>query len=74
LKIDGQAVPAAGAAVSADGRDVGRVTSAVASRALGTPIALAYVHRDFTEPGTRVSVGSSAAVVTQLPFVQRPRT
>ena len=42
--------------------------------ALGRPIALAYVHRDFVEDGTTVSVLSDEqllpAVVTRLPFVR----
>ena len=40
---------------------------------LGRPIALGYVHRDFVEPGTPLTVvdgaQSSPAVVTRLPFV-----
>lgn len=71
LTLEGRAVPAKGAPVETDGRDVGRVTSAVKSVALNTPIALAYVHRDFTEPGTRVMVDGAGAVVTALPFVSR---
>ena len=47
------AAPAAGMPVEADGRDIGDVTSGALSPALERPIALAYVHRDFVEPGTR---------------------
>jgi hypothetical protein len=32
-------------------------------------IALGYVHRDFTTPGTALSVGDAAAIVAALPFV-----
>lgn len=71
LTLEGSAVPATGTRVEVDGRDIGRITSAVKSVALNTPIALAYLHRDFTEPGTRVSVDGAAAVVTTLPFVSR---
>ena len=64
------AVPAAGTKVHVEGREAGRVTSAVVSPALARPIALAYVHRDFVEPGTHVQVeGSGDAIVTRLPFV-----
>ncbi len=53
-------------------RDVGRVTSAVSSPRVGKRIALAYVHRDFSEPGTplrvRTSAGDTAAIVVALPF------
>jgi aminomethyltransferase len=61
-------VPAAEATISAAGRDVGRVTSSAWSPALQRPIALGYVHRDFTEPGTTVEVAGTTAVVTALPF------
>ncbi len=60
------------AAIVAGERESGRVTSSVVSPAVGHPIALGYVHRDFVEPGTRLTIahsaGSRAAVVTALPF------
>lgn len=66
-------VPATGAVVRADDRDVGHVTSAVRSPALDRAIALAYVRRDFVEPGTRLLVAAGdetlSAVVTKPPFV-----
>ena len=50
-----------------------RLTLAVWSPALERPIAMGYVHRDFVEPATGVSVvidsQSAPAVVTRLPFV-----
>jgi folate-binding protein YgfZ len=61
---------AAAAIVRAGDREIGRVTSAVWSPALARPIALAYVHRDFVEPGTHVEAGAAAAIVAALPFVQ----
>ena len=70
LKIDGEAVPAAGAAVMNGDRAAGEVTSGVRSLALGVPIALAYVQRDFIAPGTVLSVNGAGATVTALPFVQ----
>jgi folate-binding protein YgfZ len=69
LTLGGGAVPPPGSTVRAEGREVGRVTSAVASLALGRPIALAYVHRDFVAPGTNLVVDDTPAVVTALPFV-----
>ena len=66
--IDG-AVPESGAKVQHDGRDVGEVTSATFSPALQRPIALAYLQRDFVEPGTEVTVGDRPATVAALPFV-----
>ena len=71
LLLEGSRVPARGDAVYAGDRDIGRVTSATWSPGLGTPIALAYVHRDFSGPSTRVAVGAAPvepAEVTPLPF------
>src|SRR6476661_7351816 len=73
LKIDGESVPAAGAAVMSGDRAAGEVTSGVHSPALGVPIALAYVQRDFIAPGTVLSVNGAGATVTTLPFVQPQR-
>jgi folate-binding protein YgfZ len=67
------AVPARGAAIRSGDREIGTVTSAALSPALGRPIALGYVHRDFVEPGTAVVVLAAdqpmPAIVTHLPFV-----
>ena len=71
LTLDGETAPPADAPVDAGGREIGRTTSACISPALNRPIALAYLHRDFLEPGTRVSVNGVGAVVTALPFVER---
>jgi folate-binding protein YgfZ len=74
LTIEGGAAPPAGSAITGGDKEIGRVTSAVMSPALGKPIALGYVHRDFVEPGTRVAVvigdAEAAATVTELPFVR----
>ncbi|HEV2983284.1 MAG TPA: glycine cleavage T C-terminal barrel domain-containing protein [Vicinamibacterales bacterium] len=69
LRIAGHEVPVRGAVVRAGDREIGRVTSATLSPTLAVPIALAYVHRDFAEPGTNVSVDGAVAQVTPLPFV-----
>lgn len=65
-------VPARGERLHAGARQVGAVTSATWSPALGRPIALGYVHRDFTSPGTALEVGDGdrqAAIVAAVPFV-----
>jgi folate-binding protein YgfZ len=66
-------VPPDGMRIRAGVRDIGHVTSAVWSPALGRPIAMGYVHRDFVEPSTVVDVvsgdGQFPAVVVSLPFV-----
>ena len=77
--LDGDALPAEGAVVQAEGRDIGTITSASWSPALRRPIALGYVQRDFVTPGTRVvvqgtvvqgtTVPGTGAEVSPLPFV-----
>jgi folate-binding protein YgfZ len=72
LTIDGDTVPSSGERLFANDKDVGHVTSAYHSPAIGLPIALAYVHRDYLAPGTEIAVahGESRlkATVTALPF------
>jgi folate-binding protein YgfZ len=65
----GAVVPSRGEKIFAADREIGSITSAVESPALGQPIALGYVHRDFVEPGTPVTVADKVATVRQLPFV-----
>jgi folate-binding protein YgfZ len=69
LTLAGADVPNPGAPVRSETADVGHVTSSTASPALGRPIALAYVRREFVEPGTLLNVNGVEAVVTGLPFV-----
>jgi folate-binding protein YgfZ len=59
--------PFRGAKVSAGEREIGFVTSAAASPTLG-PIALGYVHRDFTAAGTSVQIDGHPATVVGLPM------
>jgi folate-binding protein YgfZ len=69
LLVDGAQVPPPGAAIRSGDRAIGRVTSSTRSPALERPIALGYVHRDFLEPGTKVTVEDASAEVTALPFI-----
>ncbi|MGH9905578.1 MAG: aminomethyltransferase family protein [Pyrinomonadaceae bacterium] len=59
---------------SADGREIGRITSATLSPHLGRTIALGYVKYDYVTPGTAVklsgSAGEIAAHVSELPFIR----
>lgn len=72
LAIEGRSAPAAGAPVRSGDREIGHVTSAALSPALDRPIALAYVQREFVQPGTAVTVADGLpAVVSALPFVPR---
>jgi folate-binding protein YgfZ len=72
LALEGDTVPASGAAVRAGQAEVGHVTSAAWSFGLERPVALAFVRRQHAEPGTAVVVQSGeraqAAAVTALPF------
>ncbi len=66
-------VPAPGAAVHAEGKEAGLVTSPVFSPGLKRAIALAYVRNTFAKPGSRVQVvagdASIEAEVVTLPFL-----
>ena len=58
----------AGARVEVEGKEIGRVTSVARSPALGRAIALAYLRREFAEPGKQVLVDGRPAEVSALPF------
>jgi folate-binding protein YgfZ len=47
--------------VYAGDREVGRITSAVDSPKFGKRVAFAYVHRNFAEPGTALTIKGAAA-------------
>ena len=64
-------IPAAGAAVTVEGREVGRVTSAVVSPALRRGVALGFLRRGHWDPGTAVEVDGLRAEVSALPFYRR---
>jgi folate-binding protein YgfZ len=74
MTIEGTVVPVAGSPIMDGDKEIGHVTSAVVSPALARPIALGYVHRDYTDPGSAVTIvgadGRLAATVTELPFVR----
>jgi folate-binding protein YgfZ len=69
LTLDGGPAPEPRGEVFSGGHSIGLVTSSALSPALKHPIALAYLRREFTDPGTTVSVGVASAVVTALPFI-----
>lgn len=74
LKLAGTVAPERDDEIVGDNRSIGQVTSATLSPTLGCPIAFAYVHRDFFEAGTAVTVkndsGDLPAKVTDLPFLE----
>ena len=70
LLLDGAAPPAPGTPVThADGKQVGRITSALRSPTLGITIALARLRHEVREPGTRLDVEGVGAEVVDPPFV-----
>jgi folate-binding protein YgfZ len=71
LTVDAASPPAAGTALFAADREVGRITSAAWSWRLGTVVALGYVRRAHSEPGTRLAIGDAhgaGATVRALPL------
>jgi folate-binding protein YgfZ len=74
LVLSGARVPDTGAPVFADDRQIGAVSSATWSLGLDKPIALAFVRREYAEPGTAVTVlvaeARIPADVTALPFAR----
>ena len=65
LKLSGEA--GVGAKILSGEREIGVLTSVATSPRLGV-IALGYVHRDFTSPGTGVHVAGHSATVVGLPM------
>jgi glycine cleavage system T protein len=75
LFVEGGQPPAQGEKLLSAGKEIGEVTSACVSPTLGKTIALAYLRREVSEPGTQLSLASgAAATATSLPFYPRPAT
>ena len=55
---------------SAEGKEIGRVTSATYSPELESPIALGYLRYEYLGPGTAVKVDDVSGTVVELPFVR----
>jgi len=49
-----------------DGQDIGKITSAAFSPALGKVVGMAYLRRELAEPGTQLTVNGHTAVVRAL--------
>jgi folate-binding protein YgfZ len=74
LTLEGDRVPEPKEEIFAgDGRKIGRITSAVRSPASGGVIALGYLRREHSAPGTSVTLqhaqGEQSATVAALPFI-----
>jgi folate-binding protein YgfZ len=69
LIVNAEQPPAPGEKAVVEGREVAEVTSSCVSPTLGKTIALGYVRREFSEPGTKLPFASgSTAEVAALPF------
>jgi len=65
LKFAGKEVPASGASLLADSKEVGYVTRAAFSPALQAPIGMGYVRRESSVPGSELlCAGDRATVIT----------
>jgi len=72
ISIASDVTPLVGSRLLAEGSETGHITSAVFSPNLRSAIALGYVRRDATKPGTKLQIETSGTVlpgvVTELPF------
>ncbi len=77
LVLQDPALPPKGAKLYSGEREVGWISSATHSPAVGSPIAFGFPLRDFTEPGTELTVDIEGqrhkATVHALPFVPAVR-
>ncbi|WP_037311522.1 glycine cleavage system aminomethyltransferase GcvT [Amycolatopsis orientalis] len=75
LKGAGRRAPRHGYTVLSGETEIGEVTSGALSPTLGYPIAMAYVDREYSEPGTELSVDIRGRIepveVVALPFYSR---
>lgn len=73
LLFDGRIPASRGDAIRHEDKVAGEVTSSVTSLALGRPIALGYLNREFWSEGTSLTIehdrNKIAAMVTRVPFV-----
>ncbi|TKB70516.1 MAG: aminomethyl transferase family protein [Nitrospira sp.] len=72
LRVESDALPVKGAKLFSGDREVGWVSSAVRSPSVNHPIALGFPLRDFSSPGTALTIevegAKVPATVTALPF------
>ncbi|HEX5483954.1 MAG TPA: aminomethyltransferase family protein [Terriglobia bacterium] len=72
LIVEASEAPQAGEKVLNEGKEIGEITSACVSPSLGKTLAMAYLRKEVSEPGTKLALASGpAAFVTALPFYRR---
>ncbi len=64
--LESDAVPAVGESVKVEGKEVGQVLSAIYSKVLDKPIALAYIKRGHNDPGASVEIQEVLGKVVAL--------
>ncbi|MGB6677648.1 MAG: glycine cleavage T C-terminal barrel domain-containing protein [Terriglobales bacterium] len=69
FEVEG-ALPAVGAKIQADGRDIGEITSVASLPLAGgeRSMALGYIRRELTTPGKQFQVGATRLSIANLPF------
>jgi len=69
FEVQGE-LPAPGAKVQAEGKEVGEITSVASLPCDGRPrqVALGYIRREWAQPGKRVQAGDAQLCVASLPF------
>lgn len=70
LRFTGEEIPASGALLLADGKEVGHVTRAVFSPALQAPLGMGYARRESSTPGSELLCGSERATVVAAPLAE----
>ncbi len=77
FRITGDEVPLTGNSIVIDGRALGFITSATGSPSLGYPIAIGFIDREASRPGTRIEIDCGgralAAEVVSMPFFDPER-
>jgi len=72
MVLEGKKVARRNDTIHAGEKEIGRVTSSIFSPALRRPLALGYIHCDYIQPGTPVTIihdgETTSAVVSALPF------
>lgn len=76
LLLEGDTVAEPSSPIRAGEKEIGKVTSSILSPARKCPLALGYVHRDYLQSGTPVTIQrddkSIPATVSALPFYRPP--
>jgi aminomethyltransferase len=77
LELQGKRIAREGSAVSAAGKEIGRVTSGTFAPTLGKALAMAYVDPAYVAPGTEIAVDvrgkNEPARMVRLPFYKRAK-